>query len=143
MTNYSKSFLDDLRASTSLADIIGEKVSWDITKTKVSRGDFWAPCPFHDEKTASFHVDSNKGLYYCFGCQAKGDVFTFLKEYERLSFSEAVTYLAERSGVSLPQQNDKTNRDNKIQLELFRVLKEASNFFEEPVKSTNAIACRQ
>ena len=79
--NFSKSFLDNLRASTSLSDLIGEKVSWDQKKTRSGQGDFWAPCPFHEEKTASFHVDSNKGFYYCFGCHAKGDCFTFLKDF--------------------------------------------------------------
>jgi len=52
--NFSKSFLDDLRASTSLSDLIGEKVSWDQKKTRSGQGDFWAPCPFHEEKQRPF-----------------------------------------------------------------------------------------
>ena len=141
--NFSKSFLDNLRASVSLSNLIGEKVLWDPKKTKSSKGDFWGPCPFHDEKTASFHVDSNKGFYYCFGCQAKGDCFTFLKEYERLSFLESVTNLAKRAGISLPSDTSSARKLNKNEQELFLIHKEASSFFQEQLKTTNALECRQ
>ena len=140
---FSKSFLDNLRSSVSLSDLIGEKVLWDPKKTKSSQGDFWAPCPFHEEKTASFHVDSNKGFYYCFGCQAKGDCFTFLKDYERFSFSESVTYLAKRTGISLPSNSSSARRNNEAEEVLFLIHKEASNFFEQQLKTTSALECRQ
>ncbi len=141
--NFSKSFLDHLRSSVSLSDLIGEKVLWDPKKTKSSQGDFWGPCPFHEEKTASFHVDSNKGFYYCFGCQAKGDCFTFLKDHERFSFLESVTYLAKRAGISLPSNTSNTRKNNETEGVLFLIHNEASSFFQEQLKTTSALECRQ
>jgi DNA primase len=75
-------FLDELRTRVTLSSIVGRKVTWDMRKSNMAKGDFWAPCPFHQEKSASFHVDDRKGFYYCFGCHAKGDAVTFVKESE-------------------------------------------------------------
>ena len=72
-------FLDELRSRVSIAQVVGRKVTWDARKSNTGKGDFWAPCPFHQERTASFHVDDRKGFYYCFGCHAKGDALTFLR----------------------------------------------------------------
>ena len=69
-------FLDELRTRLTLSDVVGRKVMWDSRKSNQAKGDMWAPCPFHQEKTASFHVDDRKGYYYCFGCHAKGDAST-------------------------------------------------------------------
>ena len=66
-------FLDELRQRITLGRVVGRKVAWDLKKSNQAKGDLWAPCPFHQEKTASFHVDDRKGFYYCFGCHAKGD----------------------------------------------------------------------
>ena len=87
-------FLDDLRARVPISRIVGRRVTWDLRKSNQAKGDWWAPCPFHSEKTASFHVDDQKGFYYCFGCQAKGDALGFLKEAEGMSFMDAVAALA-------------------------------------------------
>ncbi|MEM6548077.1 MAG: DNA primase [Pseudomonadota bacterium] len=97
-----QSFLDELRARLTLSDVAGRKVTWDRRRSNPGRGDWWAPCPFHQEKTASFHVDDRKGFYHCFGCQAKGDVFKFVTELENLSFREAVEMLAREQGMELP-----------------------------------------
>ncbi|MDP3488107.1 MAG: DNA primase, partial [Bacillota bacterium] len=67
---------------------------------------FWGLCPFHSEKSPSFHVDPEKQLYYCFGCQAGGNVYSFLMEYNKMPFFEALENLAERAGIELPQQVD-------------------------------------
>ena len=141
--NFSKPFLDDLRANTSLSELIGEKVSWDQKKTRSGQGDYWAPCPFHEEKTASFHVDSKKGFYYCFGCHAKGDCFTFLKDFENMSFLDVVIFLAHRSGTPLPTSNIKIERHNKKELELLDIHQVASNFYATQLKTTSATACRE
>ena len=87
-------FLDELRTRTSLTRVVGRRVVWDPRKSNQGKGDMWAPCPFHQEKTASFHVDERKGYYYCFGCQAKGDALSFLRETENMGFMEAVEALA-------------------------------------------------
>ena len=86
-------FLDDLLSRVSLAQLVGRKVSWDPRKSNPGKGDFWAPCPFHQERSPSFHVDDRKGFYYCFGCNAKGDAVSFLRESENLGFMEAVEVL--------------------------------------------------
>lgn len=97
-------FLDELRDRLTLSAVAGRKVVWDRRKTNQAKGDFWAPCPFHQEKTPSFHVDDRNGFYYCFGCQAKGDAITFVKETENVSFIEAVEILAREAGMQMPEQ---------------------------------------
>ncbi|MEO0681904.1 MAG: DNA primase, partial [Pseudomonadota bacterium] len=94
-------FLEELRTRITLSDVVGRKVTWDRAKSNPGRQDWWAPCPFHQEKTASFHVDDRKGYYYCFGCQAKGDAITFLREQENMGFMEAVETLAGEAGMTM------------------------------------------
>ena len=102
---FPQSFLDEIRARVSISSVIGRTVQWDKRKTNAGKGDFWAPCPFHQEKTPSFHVDDRKGFYYCFGCQAKGDLITFVKEAENLDFMEAVERLAAEAGMEMPRRD--------------------------------------
>jgi DNA primase len=80
---------------------------WDRRKSNQAKGDMWAPCPFHQEKTASFHVDDRKGFYYCFGCHAKGDIVSFVQETENVGFMEAVELLARDAGMSMPARDPK------------------------------------
>jgi DNA primase len=103
--SFPPSFLDELRNRVSLAQVVGRKVTWDPRKTNAARGDYWASCPFHQEKSASFHVDDLKGFYYCFGCHAKGNVFGFLRDSENIGFRESVEVLAGEAGMSLPEQD--------------------------------------
>ena len=103
-------FLDELRARVPLSRVIGRKVSWDARKSNTGKGDYWAPCPFHQEKSASFHVDDRKGFYYCFGCHAKGDALTFLRETQNLSFMEAVESLAQEAGLPMPDRDPVRDR---------------------------------
>ena len=98
-------FLDELRNRVSLAQVVARKVGWDPRKSNPARGDYWAPCPFHQERTASFHVDEAKGYYYCFGCHAKGDAVTFIRETENLGFVEAVELLAREAGMPVPARD--------------------------------------
>ena len=72
------SFLEDIRGRVTISAVVGRKVAWDRRKSNPGKGDFWACCPFHGEKSPSFHVDDRKGRYHCFGCKASGDIFTFL-----------------------------------------------------------------
>lgn len=87
-------FLDRLRQNLQLSDVVAPSVEWDQRKSNFDKGDLWAPCPFHAEKTASFHVDDRKGYYYCFGCHAKGDIISFLRETKGVDFMVAVRRLA-------------------------------------------------
>src|ERR1700712_6026769 len=97
-------FLDELRTRLTLSQVVGRKVTWDARKSNMAKGDFWAPCPFHQEKSPSFHVDDRKGYYYCFGCHAKGDAVTFIKETENLGFMEAVEVLAREAGMPMAER---------------------------------------
>jgi DNA primase len=98
-------FLDELRARVPLSQVVGRKVTWDLKKSNRSRGDWWAPCPFHQEKSASFHADDRKGFYYCFGCHAKGDAIRFVMETENAGFMEAVETLAREAGMAMPARD--------------------------------------
>ena len=128
-------FLDELRSRICLSDVVGRKVQWDLRKSNQARGDMWAPCPFHQEKTASFHVDDNKGFYYCFGCQAKGDAIGFIKETENVNFIEAVEILASEVGLQMPEFDPKSKEKadrNKILLE---IMEQSVNFFRLSLNS--------
>ena len=100
---FSNSFLDEIRDRVNISDVIGRRVSWDKKKTNAPRGDYWACCPFHGEKSPSFHCEDRKGRYHCFGCGVSGDHFRFLTELEGLSFPEAVQQIADMAGISMPQ----------------------------------------
>ena len=102
--SLSPAFLDDLRARVPLSRVIGKRVTWDLRRSNQAKGDWWAPCPFHHEKTASFHVDDAKGFYYCFGCHAKGDALSFLRETDGMGFMEAAAALAAEASMTLPER---------------------------------------
>ena len=118
-------FLDELRARITLSVVVGRKVTWDARKSNQAKGNFWAPCPFHQEKSPSFHVDDRKGFYYCFGCHAKGDAITFLKEAENLPFIEAVEVLAREAGLTMPAPDPKAQARAKVQIQLADVMEAA------------------
>lgn len=135
-------FLDELRNRVSLSAVVGRKVTWDMRKSNMARGDWWAPCPFHQEKSASFHVDDRKGFYYCFGCHAKGDALTFVKESENLSFIEAVAVLAAEAGMQMPERDPRAAEKADRRTELIQVLEEAVKWFRLQLKTQGASAAR-
>ena len=102
---FSDTFLRQVRDRVSIAEYAGKKLSWNARKTRAAAGDYWACCPFHQEKSASFHVLDQKGIFNCFGCGEKGDVFTLAMKLEGLSFPEAVERIAELAGMELPQDD--------------------------------------
>ena len=128
-------FFDELRTRASIAQVAGRKISWDQKKTNINRGDYWAPCPFHQEKTASFHVDDKKGFYYCFGCQAKGDALSFIRETENVNFMEAVEILARECGMTVPTQDPKAVEISKKRDTLSEIVEEANIFYQNQLKS--------
>ncbi len=89
---------------------------------------FKAKCPFHNEKTPSFFVSPERNSYYCFGCGAKGDIFTFVEEFEGLDFRGALKLLAERAGVTLAPYNQKTADEKE---RLYQAVAEAAKYFEQ------------
>ena len=122
-------FLDELRSRTSLTQVVGRKVVWDTRKSNQGKGDMWAPCPFHQEKTASFHVDDRKGYYYCFGCHAKGDAIGFVKDTENVGFMEAVEILAREAGMTMPARDPKAQEKADRRTQLAEVMEQAVQFF--------------
>lgn len=128
-------FLDELRTRLSLSQVVGRKVMWDARKSNQGKGDMWAPCPFHHEKTASFHVDDQKGFYYCFGCHAKGDAISFVKETENVSFIEAVEILAREAGMPMPARDPKAQEKQDRRTQLAKVMEQAVQFFRLQLKT--------
>ena len=135
-------FLDELRTRTSLSQVVGRKVMWDSRKSNQGKGDMWAPCPFHQEKTASFHVDDRKGFYYCFGCHAKGDAISFIRETENVSFMEAVEILARESGLPMPARDPQAQEKADKRSELAEVMEQAVQFFRLQLRTGAAAKAR-
>ena len=135
-------FLDELRNRVSIAQVAGRKVVWDTRKSNQAKGDFWAPCPFHQEKTASFHVDDRKGYYYCFGCQAKGNVIGFVKESENVSFMEAVEILAREAGMQMPARDPQAQQKADRHTKLAEVMNTAVRFFRLQLSSSAGAGAR-
>ncbi|UAB89936.1 DNA primase [Ruegeria sp. SCSIO 43209] len=135
-------FLDELRTRLSLSQVVGRKVMWDQRKSNQGKGDMWAPCPFHHEKTASFHVDDQKGFYYCFGCHAKGDAISFVKETENVSFIEAVEILAREAGMPMPARDPKAQEKQDRRSQLAEVMEQAVQFFRLQLKTGAGAAAR-
>ena len=135
-------FLDEIRNRIPIADIVGQRVTWDKRKSQPQRGDFWACCPFHGEKTPSFHADNRRGRYHCFGCGASGDHFRFLVEIDGLSFPEAVSRLAEEAGLPLPERDPEAEKREERRASLYDVMEEAAKFFEQALQNPEGASAR-
>ncbi|MFO1173781.1 MAG: DNA primase [Paracoccaceae bacterium] len=135
-------FLDELRTRVTLSRVVGRKVTWDQRKSNQAKGDLWAPCPFHQEKTASFHVDDRKGYYYCFGCHQKGDAVSFLRETENLSFMEAVEVLAREAGMQMPAADPRAAEAADRRSELARVMEAAVGFYRLQLRTAAGARAR-
>ncbi|MGB7241134.1 MAG: DNA primase [Sulfitobacter sp.] len=135
-------FLEELRTRASLTSVVGRKVIWDMRKSNQAKGDMWAPCPFHQEKSASFHVDDRKGFYYCFGCHAKGDAISFVRETENVSFMEAVEILAREAGMPVPKMDPRAQEKADKRTELADVMEMAVQYFRLQLKTGAASAAR-
>jgi DNA primase len=127
---FSDAFLDEIRQRLPISQVVGEHVIWDKRKSQPGRGDFWACCPFHGEKTPSFHADDRKGIYHCFGCQKTGDHFRFLTEKAGMSFPEAVEKLAGMAGVPMPARDERDEARQEARKSLFDVMDMAAKYFE-------------
>ena len=99
MPRYSEEIIEEIREKTDIVDLIQQYVP-----LKKKGASYFGLCPFHNEKTPSFSVSREKQMYYCFGCGAGGNVYTFLQNYENISFPEAVKELADRASVQLPRE---------------------------------------
>lgn len=106
-TFISQETINAVQNSADIVSIIGE-----YTKLERKGSDWWGCCPFHNEKTASFHVEPDKKFYYCFGCHAGGDVIKFIMEQEKVSYSDAIATLAKRTGIEIKYTNGTPEKEN-------------------------------
>ena len=120
---FPASFIDELIARNPIEDVVGQYVS-----LKRSGSNLFGLCPFHGEKTASFSVAPDKGIYYCFGCHKGGGAVNFMMEVEGLSYPDAVRALAKRAGMSVPEDEQYQSRYRQ-QERLWALMKEAARFF--------------
>jgi len=139
---FSPSFLDDIRERVPISDVIGRHVTWDRKKTNTSRGDWWACCPFHGEKSPSFHCEDRKGRYHCFGCGVSGDHFKFLTELENLNFPEAVERVADMAGIALPAPDPQAAQRERQRATLEDVMEMAASYFEAELQGPQGAKAR-
>ncbi len=132
MPYYSDEIIEEVRSRTDIVDVISRYVN---LQKKGSQ--YFGLCPFHNEKTGSFSVSPQKQMYYCFGCGAGGNVFSFLMAYENMTFKEAVEELAPKCGVTLPQREmtyqEKQRADKRTRL--FEINKEAAAYYYKMLRS--------
>jgi DNA primase len=139
---FSNQFIDELRDRVSISEVIGRRVTWDRRKTNTGKGDYWACCPFHGEKSPSFHCEDRKGRYHCFGCGVSGDHFRFLMELDGVPFNEAVQQIADMAGVALPAPDPETERRERERHNLFDVMELATRFFQDQLQTAAGAKAR-
>ncbi|MER9315872.1 DNA primase [Mesorhizobium sp. M0659] len=139
---FPPAFLDEIRDRVPISSVIGQRVAWDRKKTNASRGDYWACCPFHGEKSPSFHCEDKKGRYHCFGCSVSGDHFKFLTELDGLSFPEAVEKIADMAGVPMPVRDEREEQREKERASLTDVMEIATAFFQERLQGPEGAKAR-
>ena len=129
-TDFQK-FLDELRARVSVAEVVGAKVKL------VRKGrEYMGLCPFHNEKTPSFTVNEAKGFYHCFGCGAHGDIIKFEMEANGLPFMDAVTKLANKAGLRVPQIHKESPEEVQKRSSWYEITELAAAYFEKNLRLT-------
>ena len=133
MPRIPEDVLQRIRDATDIVDLVSEHVQL------VKKGrNYSGLCPFHDEKTPSFSVDPDRQFYHCFGCGVGGNVFKFVQEIDRVTFIEAVKFLAERTGVALPERSGPAREDDVAADELYRANDLAQKYFHHLLLNDDA-----
>lgn len=132
MPRYGDDLVEEVRTRNDIVDVIGSYV-----QLQKKGSSYFGLCPFHNEKSPSFSVTPSKQMYYCFGCGAGGNVFTFVMQYENLTFGEAMQTLAQRVGMDLPEQelSDAQRQEADKRARLLEVNKEAAKYFYSLLRS--------
>lgn len=132
MPFFSDELIEEVRSRNDIVDVIGGYV-----RLQKKGSTYFGLCPFHNEKTGSFSVSPNKQMYYCFGCGAGGNVFTFLMQYENFTFGEAMEALADRAGIELPkhEMSEAQKREADKRTRLLEINKEAAKYFYTLLRS--------
>ena len=124
-----EAFIDELVARNEISDVVSSYVH--LTR---KGNNLWGLCPFHNEKTPSFSVAPEKQIYHCFGCGKGGGVISFIMEMENLPFVEAVRFLAQRSGMEMPEQGENEGYRRRRE-RLLALNKDAARFFHEKLRA--------
>ncbi|MBQ6703573.1 MAG: DNA primase [Clostridia bacterium] len=140
MARFPDSWMGELLSKSDIASIASE-----YTQLKPKGKRLWGCCPFHSEKTPSFSVSPDTQLYYCFGCHAGGSVVQFVMEMEKLTYIDAIKYLAQRAGMELPEEvdDDRLRRERAIKERLYAACKAAAMFYHEKLMSPEGKAAQQ
>ena len=139
MPGIPEQIVDEIRDRCDIVEIIQEHVP-----LKRRGGEYWACCPFHQEKTPSFKVSPGRQAFYCFGCQKSGNVYTFVMERENLDFVGAVRVLARRAGVRIPDTSDGEVREGGLNRErLYDILEGAASWFQQQLRSEAGAVARR
>lgn len=131
MARIPDAFIDDLLARTDIVEVVGARVP-----LKKQGKEYSARCPFHDERSASFTVSPTKQFYHCFGCGAHGTAISFLMNYERLEFLDAVDELARRAGMEVPREAVQ-HQHNQDSLDLYAALDASASFFQRQLAGSD------
>lgn len=126
MIFYSDELIEEIRSRNDIVSVIGSYI-----RLQKKGSNHMGLCPFHNEKTPSFSVNASKQIYHCFGCGVSGNVVTFIMEYENYTFPEALRFLAERAGISLPEQelSEEARRQSDLRGRLLEANKQAATYF--------------
>ena len=133
---FSQSFLDELIARNDIVDVVGSYVA--LTP---KGGSYWGCCPFHNEKTPSFHVLQDKQFYHCFGCKKGGGVINFIMEIENLSYPDAIRFLAKRVNMEVPEDRESADAD-RLRKRLLALNRDAARWYYEVLQSDDGAAVR-
>ncbi|MFJ4996748.1 DNA primase [Microbacterium sp. NPDC088619] len=139
MPRIRQADVDEVKARTNIADIVGERVAL----KSAGVGSLKGLCPFHDEKSPSFHVRPQVGYYHCFGCGESGDVYSFLREMDHVSFTEAVERLAGRIGYSLHYEDGGSAPETSGRSRLYAANTAAAEYFRAQLLTADAEAGRR
>ena len=133
---FSQTFLDELIARNDIVDVVGSYVS--LTP---KGGSYWGCCPFHNEKTPSFHVLQDKQFYHCFGCKKGGGVINFIMEIENLSYPDAIRFLAKRVNMEVPEDWESADAD-RLRKRLLNLNRDAARWYYDVLQSPDGAAVR-
>ena len=126
---FDQRFLDELTARSDIVDVVGSYVS-----LQPRGSEYWGCCPFHSERTPSFHVRPDQQMYYCFGCKKGGGVINFVMELENLSYPDAIHFLAKRAGMQVPEDT-RDDGSNRLRSRLLALNRDAAHFYYDQLHS--------
>lgn len=142
MAEEFSGWLEELKSRISIVDVVGS-----YTTLTRKGGRYWACCPFHNEKTPSFTVDDSRGSFYCFGCHKGGDAISFVKEIDHTDFMGAVTILARKAGMTVPEFSSGKSSDRGLSKNhrdrLYALMRESAAFYNKSLMSDQGAAARR